>query len=275
MNQFKKIFKNYKSSVAVSVLLAIIVLAILAPLIAPHSPYEQIRGDELLSPSKIYLLGTDDLGRDILSRLIYGARPSLLTGLAVIFLSGTIGISFGVLAGIHQNKWLDQIICRLADIIMTLPSILLAITVAAILGPGLVNAVLAIAIVILPSIFRYTRSLVIKEHNKEYILAANALGTSKWRLIFCHLLPNIKGALAVQLTLSFSESVLSLAALGFLGLGVNAPTPEWGVMLSDSRNYLEAAPHLVYLPGLCLMVLILSLNILGDSLRDAFDPRSL
>jgi dipeptide transport system permease protein len=275
MKQMKKLYHTYKAKVALIIFIVIVGLALFAPLIAPYSPFAQMRGDELLGPSLKYLLGTDDLGRDILSRLIYGARPSLLTGLAVVLLSGSLGITLGIIAGTNKDKWSDQIICRLADILMTLPSILLAITVAAILGPGLFNAILAIAIVILPSIVRYSRSLVLKEYNKEYILAAKALGTSKLRLIFCHLLPNIMGALAVQLTLSFSESILSLAALGFLGLGVSAPTAEWGVMLSDSRNYLEAAPHLVYLPGLCLMALILSLNIIGDVLRDVFDPRSL
>lgn len=259
-------------------IVAFVIVAILAPFFAPHSPSQLFSGFLRLPPIwaesgiTTYPLGTDDVGRDILSRLIYGARVSMSIGLAVVFLSMLIGTLLGLFAGFYGG-WIDRIVMRITDIIMALPSILLAIVVVSVLGPGLKNAVIAVSIVAIPSFVRIVRASVMAEKEKEYVQASKSLGASNFRTIFKEVLPNCMAPLIVQATLGFSDGILNAAALGFLGLGAQAPTPEWGIMLADSRAFIESSPWMVTLPGLCILVVVLGFNLFGDGLRDALDPR--
>lgn len=222
--------------------------------------------------SPAHWLGTDDVGRDIWSRLVYGARVSLGVGAFVVMISMTIGTFLGLIAGYFGGFW-DQLIMRIVDIVMTLPSILLAIVVVAILGPSLTNAVLAVSIVAIPNFVRIVRASVMAEKVKPYVTASRCFGASAPRLIFGNILPNCMAPLLVQASLGFSDGILNAAALGFLGLGAQPPTPEWGTMLADARSYIESAPWLVTLPGLCILLVVLAFNLLGDGVRDALDPR--
>lgn len=253
-------------------------LAIFAPFLAPHDPhlvnYQALR----LPPAWAaggqwsWPLGTDDLGRDLLSRLIYGARVSLGAGLAVVALALSSGALIGLVAGFYGG-WVDRMLMRFIDIIMALPSILLAIVVMAILGPGLGNAIIAVSIVAVPSFARITRASAMAERNRQYVLASRTFGASSLRIMFVEVLPNCMAPLIVQAGLGISDGILNVAALGFLGLGARPPLPEWGIMLSDARAYIESSPWMVTLPGLCILLVVLGLNILGDGLRDALDPR--
>ena len=260
------------------VLMMLITSAIFAPWIASHAPNEQFI-DSLLAPpfwsegSKAgFVLGTDDLGRDMLSRLLYGARYSLFLGFAIVLISLVTGVAIGALAGMKQGIT-ETVILRLMDIMLAIPAILLAIVIVAILGASLVNAAMAVSIVLLPHFVRITRAAVISEINKDYVLASRLDGTRGWKLLFRTLLPNISAPLIVQATLSFSNAILDIAALGFLGLGAQPPTPEWGTLLSTSREFIETAPWTVTLPGLAILITVLASNLLGDGLRDALDPR--
>ena len=260
------------------VLMMLITSAIFAPWIASHAPNEQFI-DSLLAPpfwsegSKAgFVLGTDDLGRDMLSRLLYGARYSLFLGFAIVLISLVTGVAIGAIAGMKQGIT-ETVILRLMDIMLAIPAILLAIVIVAILGASLFNAAMAVSIVLLPHFVRITRAAVISEINKDYVLASRLDGTRGWKLLFRTLLPNISAPLIVQATLSFSNAILDIAALGFLGLGAQPPTPEWGTLLSTSREFIETAPWTVTLPGLAILITVLASNLLGDGLRDALDPR--
>lgn len=275
---FFEIKKNKGSVAGLIVIVIAIFVALFASVLAPHSP-NLINSNELsLVPffleggNTTYLLGTDDLGRDLLSRLIYGSQVSLAVGFCVVIISLLIGTFFGVLAG-YYGSWVDKIIMRITDLIMCLPSILLAIVIVAILGPGIVNAIVAVAIVAIPNFVRIIRAQVMVEKNKQYVMAAKLFGASDYRIMFIEILPNCMAPLIVQATLGFSDGILNVAALGFLGLGAQAPMSEWGTMLSDARNYIESAPWMVTFPGLCILIIVLSFNLLGDGLRDALDPR--
>ena len=248
-----------------------------ADFIAPYDP--TVVSDQLNLPpffsedgSTTHLLGTDDLGRDTLSRLIFGSRISLLVGLLVVFFSGSVGITLGLLAGFYGGL-LDNFIMRFVNIIMAFPSILLAIVVVAIAGPGIFNATIAVSIVSLPSFIRVARATVISEKGKEYVTAAKQFGASDKRLLFTEIFPNCRAPLIVQLSLAFSDGILNVAALGFLGLGARPPLPEWGMMLSDARAFITTQPWLVTLPGLCILIVVLAFNLLGDGLRDYLDPK--
>ena len=272
------ILKNKGAVIGLAIVFIFIFLAIFAPLISPHSP-SIINADALrLPPAFIqgghssYPLGTDDVGRDTLSRLLHGARISLAIGSAIIFLSASIGTILGLLAGYLGGKT-DWFIMRLVDIIMTFPSILLAIVVVSVMGPGIGNAVVAVAVVSIPSFVRIVRSSVINEKSKQYVMASKTFGASKLRIMFVEVLPNCLAPLIVQATLGFSDGILNTAALGFLGLGAQPPTPEWGVMLADARAYIQSSPWMVTLPGLCILLVVLGFNLFGDGLRDALDPR--
>lgn len=259
-------------------MLLIIVCALFAPWLAPHDPSEQFR-DHLLTPPVwladgqwAFLLGTDELGRDLLSRLIHGARLSLLIGLASVLLSLLPGVILGLLAGFFP-RLLGPAIMRLMDVMLALPSLLLAVAIVAILGPGLSNTVIAIAVVALPSYVRLTRAAVMSELGRDYVTAARLAGARLPRLMFVTVLPNCMAPLIVQATLSFSAAILDAAALGFLGLGVQPPTPEWGTMLASARDYIERAWWVVSLPGLTILLSVLAINLMGDGLRDALDPK--
>jgi peptide/nickel transport system permease protein/dipeptide transport system permease protein len=274
---WKDITKNKGALAGFVLIFAFMVLAVLAPLISPYSPDQVIDGALRLAPGSdfqghYFLLGTDDIGRDLLSRLLYGSRVSLLVGLSVVVLSSSIGTVLGLFAG-YFGGWTDRVISRLMDFIMALPSVLFAIVIVAVLGPGLLNAIVAVSIVALPNFTRLIRAQVLAERNKQYVQAAHLYGASSLRILFKEILPNCVAPLIVQGSLGFSDGVLNCAALGFLGLGAQAPTPEWGTMLSDARSYIETSPWMVNFPGICILIVVLSFNLLGDGLRDALDPR--
>jgi ABC-type dipeptide/oligopeptide/nickel transport system permease subunit len=270
--------KNRGAVLGLLIIVLFILIAFFAPLLAPHAPTE-LFGDALRAGpvwsdngKAGFFFGTDDVGRDILSRLIYGARVSMSVGFMVVFVAMLIGVNLGLMAG-YFGGWLDRIIMRCTDILMSLPSILLAIVVVAILGPGLQNTVLAVAVVAVPSFIRIVRASVIAEKNKQYVMASQTFGAGPFRIMYLEILPNCLAPLIVQGTLGFSDGILNAAALGFLGLGAQPPTPEWGTMLSDARAFIESSPWMVTLPGLCILFSVLGFNLFGDGLRDALDPR--
>ncbi|TIP23880.1 MAG: ABC transporter permease subunit [Mesorhizobium sp.] len=269
---------NTGAVIGLVVFTTLVLVAIFAPLVAPHSPDEQFR-DALLAPPawqeggrSMFLLGTDAVGRDMLSRLIFGARFSLFIGLVVVVFSLTSGIVLGVLAGYFRG-WVDTLIMRIMDVILAFPSLLLALVLVAILGPGLFNAMLAIALVLQPHFARLTRAAVMAEKNREYVISAKVAGASHLRLMVKTILPNCMAPLIVQATLSFSNAILEAAALGFLGVGAQPPTPEWGTMLATAREFILRAPWVVTFPGLAILITVLAINLIGDGLRDAFDPK--
>ncbi|WP_051078328.1 ABC transporter permease subunit [Leeia oryzae] len=272
-------FSHNKGAVAgLAFICLIVICALFAPWLAPYSPIEQFR-DHLLTPpswaqggSSAFLLGTDEVGRDILSRLIHGARLSLLIGLSSVVMSLVPGILMGLLAAFFP-RWIGQGIMRLMDIMMALPSLLLAVAIMAILGPGLINAMIAIAVVSLPAYVRLTRASAMTELNKDYVTASRVAGAGLFRLMLITVLPNCMAPLIVHATMSFSSAILEIAALGFLGMGVQPPTPEWGTMLASARDYIESAWWVVTLPGLTILLSVLAINLMGDGLRDALDPK--
>jgi ABC-type dipeptide/oligopeptide/nickel transport system permease subunit len=278
LNLFKELKKNKGSLLGMIIIFIAVILALFAPFLAPHDPTNVYTDALRMPPSFLsegqskFLLGTDDLGRDILSRLLYGSQVSLLVGFAVVFLSLTLGTFLGVIAG-YYGGWLDKIIMGLTDLIMSLPSILFAIVIVAILGPGISNAIVAVSIVAIPNFVRIIRAQVLAEKNKQYVMAAKLFGASDTKIMFIEILPNCMAPLIVQATLGFSDGILNCAALGFLGLGAQAPMSEWGVMLSDARSFIESSPFMVIFPGLCILIVVLAFNLLGDGLRDALDPR--
>ena len=279
LKEFWQAFAHNKGAVAgLGFMLLVIFCALFAPWVAPHNPSEQFR-DFLLTPpvwleggQAQFLLGTDELGRDLLSRLMHGARLSLLIGLSSVLMSLIPGILLGLVAGFFP-RLLGPSIMRLMDVMLALPSLLLAVAIVAILGPGLINTVIAIAVVSLPSYVRLTRAAVMGELNRDYVTAARLAGAGLLRLMFVTVLPNCMAQLIVQATLSFSSAILDAAALGFLGLGVQPPTPEWGTMLASARDYIERAWWVVSLPGLTILLSVLAINLMGDGLRDALDPK--
>ena len=279
LREFRSDFSQNRGAVAgLSMVIGLILIAIFAAFVAPHSPIEQFREATLTPPvwqdggTARFILGTDPLGRDILSRLIHGSRLSLLIGLISVTLSLALGVALGLLAGFFRGMT-EIFIMRLMDVMLSLPSLLLAIAVVAILGPGLINAMYAIAIVLLPHYVRLTRAAVIGETGKEYVAAAKIAGAGPLRLMFNTVLPNCMAPLIVQATLGFSTAILDAAALGFLGLGAQPPTPEWGSMLADALEFIQRASWVVTWPGLAILITVLAFNLMGDGLRDALDPR--
>ena len=279
LREFVHAYRQNRGALVGMVLIAsLVLLAIFADWIAPHSPIEQFRDATLAPPiwkeggSAKFLLGTDPVGRDILSRLIYGTRLSLVIGAISVALSLGLGMVLGMIAGYFRGLT-ETIVMRLMDVMLALPSLLLAIAVVAILGPGLINAMYAIAIVLLPHYVRLTRAAVIGEIGKEYVAAARIAGAGTLRLMFDTLLPNCAAPLIVQATLGFSSAILDAAALGFLGLGAQPPTPEWGSMLAGALEFIQRASWVVTFPGLAILVTVLAFNLMGDGLRDALDPK--
>lgn len=270
--------RNKGAVIGLFVFIALVLVALFAPLLAPFSPEIQDKASFLKPPAWTeggdprYLLGTDPVGRDMLSRLIYGSRFSLLIGVVVVVLSLTVGITLGLLAGYFRG-WVDTVIMRVMDLILAFPSLLLALVMVTILGPGLFNAMLAIALVLQPHFARLTRAAVMAEKNREYVTAARLAGAGHGRLMLRTILPNCLGPLIVQATLSFSAAILEAAALGFLGLGAQPPTPEWGTMLANAREFIQRAPWVVTFPGLAILITVLAINLIGDGLRDALDPK--
>jgi dipeptide transport system permease protein len=279
LREFWRYFIANKGAVAgLFIVLGVALLAAFAPLIAPYAPDLTDNRVFLVPPvwqiggTAAHLLGTDAIGRDILSRLIHGARLSLLIGVAVVTISVVLGTLLGLLAGYFRGVF-EIAIMRIMDIILTLPSLLLAIVIVAILGPGLVNAMLAVAIVVLPHYVRITRAAVMAETSRDYVTAARMGGAGHWRLMFSEVLPNCTAPLIVQASLGISAAILDAAALGFLGLGAQPPSPEWGTMLADAREFVLRAWWVVTFPGLAILTTVLAFNLLGDGLRDALDPK--
>jgi dipeptide transport system permease protein len=279
MAEFWREFRrNRGAMVGLFVILSLIIIAVFSNVIAPYGPAEQFR-DAFLAPpfwveggSIRFLLGTDDVGRDILSRLIYGARLSLLIGVVVVTLALGVGVTLGLCAGFFGGV-VDIGVMRLMDIMLALPALLLAIVIVAILGPGLMNAMIAVTIVVVPHYARLTRGAVLNEINRDYVTASRVAGAGPMRLMFITVLPNCMAPLIVQATLGFSTAILDAAALGFLGLGAQPPTPEWGSMLADALQFIQRAWWVVTLPGLAILVTVLAFNLMGDGLRDALDPK--
>lgn len=278
LRDFWRNFSHNKGAVAgLLYFTAIVIAALLAPWIAPHSPIEQYR-DALLQPpswheggTTQFLLGTDDIGRDVLSRLLWGARLSLMIGAVAVLLSMLPGIVLGLAAAFFPRLGIG--ILRLMDIMLALPSLLLAIAVVAVLGPGLINAMFAIALVAVPNYVRLVRASAMGELAKDYVVASRLAGAGTGRLMFDTVLPNCMAPVIVTATLGFSDAILTAAALGFLGLGAQPPSPEWGTMLASARDYIERASWVVTFPGLAILTTVLAINLMGDGLRDALDPR--
>jgi dipeptide transport system permease protein len=270
--------QNRGAVIGLCVFISIILIAVLAPVLAPHDPTIQNRNALLIPPAweeggkSAYLLGTDAVGRDVLSRLMYGAQYSLFIGVVVVTISVSSGIFLGLIAGFFRG-WIDVAISRVMDVILAFPSLLLALVLVAILGPGLMNAMIAIALVLQPHFVRLTRASVLAESEREYVISARVAGASRLRLMFVTILPNCLAPLIVQATLSFSNAILDAAALGFLGMGAQPPTPEWGTMLAEAREFILSAWWVVTFPGLAILITVLAINLVGDGLRDALDPK--
>ncbi len=270
--------QNRGAVVGLAVVLTVMFTALFAEFVAPHDPHEQYREHFLEPPfwaaqgSFEFPLGTDAVGRDIFSRIVHGARYSLIIGFLVVALSLTVGVTLGLLAAFFRGVF-EALVMRAMDIMLSMPSLLLAVVVVAILGPGLFNAMLAISITYLPFLVRLTRAAAITELSKDYVVASRVSGAGLPRLMVITVLPNCMAPLIVQATLSFSNAILDAAALGFLGLGAQPPTPEWGTMLAEAREFVLRAWWVVTFPGLAILVTVLALNLLGDGLRDALDPK--
>ena len=282
MREFWHLFRQNRGAViGLGLVMAFVAVALLSPLIAPHSP-TTVYSDALRVPpiwssghqthEFQFVLGTDDLGRDLMSRLIFGAPVSLGIGFFVVLFTCVFGVLLGLVSG-SLGGWIDSVIMRLMDILMALPSILLAIVVVAVLGPSLMNTVIAVGIVNLPNVVRIVRAAILVEKKKNYVIASRSFGASWFRIYVINVMPNCMAPLLIQATFGFSDGILNAAALGFLGLGAQPPTPEWGTMLSDARSYIESASYLVTLPGLCILIVVIAFNLLGDGLRDALDPK--
>lgn len=272
LDAWRSFRKNKLAVIGAIIVLFFILLAIFAPVIAPYGYKDQVLSKRLLAPSSEHWFGTDDFGRDILSRVIFGARISLWVGFLAVVGSIVVGCLLGILAG-YYGKWIDAVISRIFDIMLAFPSILLAIAIVAVLGPSLKNALIAIAIINIPNFGRLIRSRVLSVKQEEYIVAAKAVGMSNNRILFRHVLPNSMAPIIVQGTLAIATAIIEAAALGFIGLGATAPEPEWGKMLSDARPFLMQAPWTMIFPGLAIMLTVLGFNLMGDGLRDALDPR--
>jgi dipeptide transport system permease protein len=270
--------ENRGAVVGLAVMLVLILLAVFADVVAPHSPIEQFRENFLTPPvwqdggTGKFLLGTDDVGRDILARLIFGARLSLMIGLSVVALSLSTGTALGLVAAFAGGN-VDVAIMRFMDILLVFPSLLLAIVIVAILGPSLSNAMIAVAIVTLPSYTRLVRASALSELSRDYVTATRSAGAGVLRLMFLTVLPNCTAPLIVQASLGFSSAILDAAALGFLGLGAQPPTPEWGTMLAGALQYYQRAWWVLTFPGISILVTVLAFNLFGDGLRDALDPK--
>jgi len=272
-------FSVSKTAVAGLIFLILVILmALFADVISPHGPAEQFREYAKLPPSWMeggqaqFFLGTDYAGRDMWSRIIHGSRMSLLAGCVVVVLSLSIGVLLGLIAG-YRGGWIETFIMRVMDTIMAVPGLLLALVLVAVLGPGLLNAMIAIAITYTPSFVRLTRASTLTELNRDYVTASRVAGASSTRLMFVSILPNCMAPIIVQGTLSFSTAILDTAALGFLGMGAQAPIPEWGTLIAENRDLILNAPWTVTFPGVAILLAVLAINLVGDGLRDALDPK--
>jgi peptide/nickel transport system permease protein len=268
---WKAFRRNRTALVGLAVLMVLTLLATFAPLLTPYQPEQQSLSEALRGPSSKHLFGTDHLGRDILARILYGGRISLFIGLMAVALGLAVGVPLGLLSG-YFGSWMDIGIQRLADILLAFPAILLALSLVAVLGVGLQNLIIAVGISVVPVFMRLARGSVLTIREESYVEAARALGASDWRILRRHVLPNALAPLIVQATLSIGITILIAAGLGFLSLGVQPPTPEWGAMLGEGRQYIFNSSYIATFPGLAIVASVLAFNRVGDGLRDALDP---
>lgn len=282
-NAMRRLFRHRSAQFGMSILGFLILVAIFAPVLAPYDPIKPLRDSKRRAAPCIHALGcpvdqpqhffgVDGNQRDLLSRIIYGSRLSLQIGIATVTFAIVTGVILGAVAG-YTGGWTDNIIMRLMDVLLAFPSLLLSIAIVAVLGPGLINALLAIAFVSIPVYARIVRASVLQVKEQDFVSASRALGSSPIGILIGHVLPNALTPLIVQATLGIASAILDAAALSFLGLGAAPPTPEWGLMLGEERNSVFNAPHLVFIPGIAIMLTVLAFNLLGDGLRDALDPR--
>lgn len=278
LDQLSQLWRNKTAVAGLIIVVCFVLAAFFAPVLSPHDPVEISLYDQIKPPvwadggTRKNILGTDDLGRDILSRIIYGSRVSLIVAVVSVGLAFVFGTFLGSVSGYYKGS-LDNVIMRIMDIILAFPYLLLAIVVVAYLGPSLQNAMMAIGITYVPRFARIVRGSVLEECEKDYVMAARAIGAGDWRILFIAILPNCLGPLIVQTTLSFASAILDAAALSFLGLGAQPPTPEWGAMIAKSRGLILRASWVMTFPGIAILLAVLGFNLLGDGLRDALDPR--
>jgi peptide/nickel transport system permease protein len=268
----RRLFERKAAVLGLLVIVLFVLLAVFAPLIAPYDPTAQSWTTVRKAPSLAHWFGTDDVGRDVLSRVIYGARASLLAGCISIAIAFAIGVPLGLIAG-YLGGFIDALLSRIADAMLAIPFLILAIALAAFLGPSLGNAMIAIGVTRTPIFVRLTRGQVMAVKVEDYIEAARAVGNPRWRIALVHILPNIMPALLVQATLSIAAAIIAEAALSFLGLGQQPPAPSWGSMLNSAQRFLTSAPWMAVWPGVAIFLTVLSFNLVGDGLRDALDPR--
>jgi peptide/nickel transport system permease protein len=271
-NAFRRFRQNRGAVIGLGVLLFMVLVAIFAPWIATHDPVSQELRNNLSPPSAEHWFGTDQFGRDIYSRVVYGARISLRVGFIAVGIAGLVGIPLGLLSAYYLG-WMDALIMRLVDILLAFPGMLLALAIMAILGPDLINAMIAAGIYVLPDYIRVTRGSVLSVKEMEYVMSARAIGSSDLRIMIRHILPNALLPLVVLATLQVASTILFISALSFLGLGARPPTPEWGAMLTVGRQYMREAWWIAVFPGLAIMITILAINMFGNGLRDALDPQ--
>jgi len=270
---WRRFRRHHGARVGGALVLVFILLAVCAPAIAPAGPTASVLSHRLAPPSWNHWLGEDQEGRDLLTRIIYGGRASLTIGVISVGVAAAIGVPIGTVAG-YRGGWTSQILMMLVDVLLSFPAILIAIVIVALFGPGIRNAMIAIGISLMPAYARLARGEVLRVRAEAFVEAARAIGAREGRLLVRHVLTNATGPLIVQSTLNFAGAILSAAYLGFLGLGAQPPTPEWGAMLSDGRTYLRTAPHVALVPGLAVILVVLGFNLFGDGLRDALDPRA-
>lgn len=268
----RRLWNSTSTMIGATLLLFIILTAIFAPNITPYDPILISTADRLQPPNAEHIFGTDDFGRDVLTRVLYGGRLSLMVGLTSVAIGSLSGILLGIVAG-YYGGWVDAIIMRFIDVILSFPSILAALVIVAILGRGLTNVVIAVGISQIPFMTRVVRASTLSTKEMDFVLAARAIGSDDFRIMLRHILPNIIAPIIVTITNSIAGAIIFAAALSFLGLGVQPPTPEWGVMLSEGRAYLRAATWITTFPGLAIVVTVMAINLLGDGLRDVLDPR--
>ena len=267
-----RILRNRSALLGGSVLLLIVFLSLAAPLISPYDPIKTNQRLSLESPSPEHLMGTDRFGRDIFSRVLYAGQTSLPIGIVAVAIGVLVGVSLGLLAGFHGG-WVDGVSMRFVDLLLAFPGILLALAIIAILGGSLTNLMIAVGIAAIPEYVRITRGAVLSVKEREFILAARVIGARGPSIMFRHILPNVVAPIIVLATLGMAAAIITGSALSFLGLGIKPPTPEWGNMLAEGREFLQHAPWVAFFPGLAIMLTVLSINLLGDGLRDALDPR--
>lgn len=268
----RRLWRRKGAMVGLVFVLLFIVMAVFAPIFAPYDPVETSWSAVRTAPSQMYWFGTDEIGRDVLSRVIWGARASILAGLVSVTISMALGIPIGLIAA-YMGGWTDAVISRFTDAMLAVPFLILAIALSAFLGPSLNNAMIAIGVSAMPVFIRLTRAQAMQTKVEDYVEAARAVGNPHWRIALRHIMPNVMPPLIVQATLSIAAAIIAEASLSFLGLGQQPPQPSWGSMLNTAKNYMDNAPWMAVWPGLSIFLLVLSFNLLGDGLRDALDPR--